>query len=198
MIRWSPGPRVSFALAWLVPAFLLGVSLASCDYAGLARPSVVSELNPPVVRLVNELPDLDAPNKALVAQLYAVGGLSHASEGPGGIMSVDVTAVPHRFMWQPAIIDMPHGGELDLHFSNYDDTVHAAYLPNDGGQELLDLPIHKGGIARIRLDEPGLYWFGCPVADHVGRGMLGLIIVRGTAPEKARLDRPPQPQPSGG
>jgi hypothetical protein len=34
---------------------------------------MLSELTPPVARLVNELPDLDAPNKATVAQLYAVG-----------------------------------------------------------------------------------------------------------------------------
>jgi PQQ system protein len=55
--------------------------------------------------------------------------------------------------------------------------------------------VHEGGVARLELDQPGLYWFGCPVADHVGRGMLGLIIVRGTVPQQARLDRPPQRQP---
>ena len=170
--------------------------LAGCDYAGLARPSVVSELTPPVVRLVNELPDLDAPNKALVAQLYAVGGLSHADEGADGVMRVMVSVPPHRMMWQPAVIDMPHGGALELRFSNYDEAFRMAYLPSDGGQQVLELPVHEGGVASIRLDQPGLYWFGCPVADHVGRGMLGLIIVRDHAPQQARLDRPPQPQPS--
>jgi PQQ system protein len=149
-----------------------------------------------VVRLVNELPDLDAPNKALVAQLYAVGGLSHAREGSDGAMHVDVAVPPHRFMWQPAIIDMPHGGTLELRFSNYDEAFHAAYLPSVGGRQMLELPVHQGGMARIRLDQPGLYWFGCPVANHAGRGMLGLVIVRGeTTPAQAKLDRPPQPRP---
>jgi hypothetical protein len=50
-----------------------GATSLGCEYAGLVRPSMLSELTPPVVRLVNELPDLDAPNKATVAQLYAVG-----------------------------------------------------------------------------------------------------------------------------
>jgi PQQ system protein len=183
----------------LRPLSLLSCTLAlsSCDYAGLARPSVLSELTPPVVRLVNELPDLDAPNKAIVAQLYAVGGLSHAEEESDGTMRVDVAAPPHRFMWQPAVIDMPHGGSLELRFSNYDEAFHMAYLPSDGGQQVLDLPVHSGGLARIRLDQPGLYWFGCPVADHVGRGMLGLIVVRGETPAAARIDRPRQVQPSG-
>jgi PQQ system protein len=71
-----------------------------------------------------------------------------------------------------------------------------AYLPSDGGRQMLELPSGEGGVAQIRLDQPGLCWFGCPVADHVGRGMLGLIIVRGEAPAAARLDRPPQSRPS--
>ena len=177
-------------------AITVGLTLTGCEYLGLARPRVLSELTPPVVRLVNELPDLDAPNKALVAQLYAVGGLSHAQVEPDGSMRVNISVPLHRMMWQPAVIEMPHGGTLELRFSNYDQAFHMAYLPSEGGQQVLDLPAGEGGVARIRLEQPGLYWFGCPVADHVGRGMLGLIIVRGKSPPEARLDRPAQPQPS--
>jgi PQQ system protein len=90
---------------------------------------------------------------------------------------------------------MPRGGPLELRFSNYDQSYHVAYLPDNGGRQVLELPSGKGGIARINLDNPGLYWFGCPVGDHVGRGMLGLIIVKGEAPAEARLDRPEQPRP---
>jgi PQQ system protein len=161
----------------LIAPLLLAFATTGCDYARLARPSVLSEVTPPVARLVNELPDLE--------------------EGPDGLMHVDIAVPPHRMMWTPAVIDMPHGGPLELRFSNYDEAFHMADLPSDGGQQILDLPVHEGGVARIRLDQPGLYWFGCPVADHVGRGMLGLIIVRGETPATARLDRPPQPQPSG-
>jgi PQQ system protein len=174
---------------------LLGLGGGGCEYAGLLRPSVLSELNPPVVRLVNELPDLDRPNEALVAQLFAVGGLSHARDDSDGVMRADIAVPLHRMMWRPALIDMPHGGPLELRFSNYDQAFHIAYLPSDGGRQVLELPSHAGGIARIRLDQPGLYWFGCPVADHAGRGMLGFIIVRGITPQEARLDRPAQAQP---
>ncbi len=133
---------------------------------------------PQVVRLVNELPDLDPPNKAIVAQLYAVGGLSHGrrrSRRANTRCSVR-PAAPDNVAARG--IDMPHGGALELRFSSYDEAFHMAYLPTDGGQQALELPVHEGGVARVRLDQPGLYWFGCPVADHVGRGMLGLIIVR--------------------
>jgi PQQ system protein len=68
-------------------------------------------------------------------------------------------------------------------------------LPSDGERQVLELPMHTAGIARIKLDQPGLYWFGCPVANHAGRGMLGLVIVKGYTPAEAKLDRPPQPLP---
>jgi PQQ system protein len=180
-----------------IPALFLALATTGCDYAGLLRPSVLSELNPPVARLVNELPDVDAPNKAMVAQVFAVGGLSYAREGADGVMRADVVVPPHRMMWQPAIIDMPHGGPLELRISNHDQAFHMAYLPSNGGRQVLELPAQQAGIARLVLDQPGFYWFGCPVADHAGRGMLGFIIVRGVTPEQARVDRPPQRQPSG-
>jgi PQQ system protein len=175
---------------------LLGLALAGCEYGGLARPSVLSQLDPPVARLINELPELDASNEATVAELYALGGLAHAEPGPDGVMRAAVEVPPHHMLWSPAVIVMPHGGPLELHFSNHDQAFHAAFLPSNGGRQVLELPAQQGGRARIELDQPGFYWFGCPVADHVGRGMLGFIIVRGETPPEARLDRPPQPQPS--
>jgi PQQ system protein len=47
----------------------------------------------------------------------------------------------------------------------------------------------------MHLSQPGLYWFGCPVSNHAGRGMLGLVIVKGETPAEARLDRPKQKLP---
>lgn len=179
----------------LILLSMLGAGIAGCEYAGLMRPSVLSQLDPPVARLVNELPELDASNKAIVAELYALGGLGHAQAGADGVMRIDVHVPPHHMLWTPAIIVMPHGGPLELHFSNHDQTTHAAFLPSNGGRQVLELPAQQGGRARIQLDQPGFYWFGCPVADHFGRGMLGFVIVRGETPLEARLDRPPQPQP---
>ena len=98
-------------------------------------------------------------------------------------------------IWKPAIIVMPRGGELELVFSNRDDALHMAFLPSNGAREIVELPPGQAGRVRLRLDGPGLYWFGCPVANHAGRGMLGLVIVRGETPPEARLDRPKQRRP---
>lgn len=66
-------------------------------------------------------------------------------------------------------------------------------------KEIIGRLFAHGGLAhakaRITLDGPGYYWFGCPVGNHVGRGMLGQILVKGDVPDEARLDRPDQPRP---
>lgn len=179
----------------VLPALALA-TLTSCEYVGLLRPSVLKQLNPRVVRMVNYLPHVDDQNEALVARLFAHGGLSHAKLGRDGVFRDVVRVPPGEYMWYPAIIVMKRGGELELDFYNQDPySYHAAFLPNEGERQALVLPIHARGKARIRLDQPGLYWFGCPVANHAPRGMLGLIIVEGEVPAEAKLDRPRQPRP---
>lgn len=171
-------------------------SLGGCEYVKLLRPSVLKQLNPDVVRLLNELPNVDRPNEDIVGRLFAHGGLSHAEEAADGKMHDHIRIPEGQMIWQPAIIVMPHPGDLEVEFFNDDGmSVHAAIMPSNGDKQYLPLPIHTKGRAKIRLDAPGYYWFGCPVANHVGRGMLGLILVRGDVPSDAKLDRPAQRRP---
>lgn len=180
------------------PAVVLTLCLlfvAGCEYARLLRPSTLKQLNPRVVRLVNELPEVDNPNEATVARLFAHGGLSHAQLGADGVFRDRIYVPQDQYIWYPAIITMAHGGELELEFSNDDVVTHAVFMPHVGGRQVLVLPVHQAGRMRVRLDEPGLYWFGCPVSNHAGRGMLGLVIVKGEVAAAAKLDRPPQDRP---
>src|SRR5215212_7765637 len=166
----------------LIALAALGTA-SSCEYVRMLRPSVLRQLNPRVVRLVNELPEVDAPNKEMVGRLFAHGGLAHAFLGSDGIYHAQIRVPAGQYIWEPAIIVMEHAGEIELDFANHDPfSYHAAFLPSNGARELLILPAHKRGSARLRLDGPGYYFYGCPVANHAGRGMLGLIIVGGDAP----------------
>jgi PQQ system protein len=173
----------------------LPVLLSSCDYARLLRPSVLKQLNPRVVHLVNELPATDQVDEALIGRLFAHGGAADAKIGSDGVMHAEVRTPLDRYLWEPAIIIMPRGGELEIDFSNDDRQVHMAFLPSNGGRQLLTIPTHERGRARIRLDAPGYYFFGCPVMNHAGRGMLGFIFVKGDAALEAKLDRPSQRRP---
>jgi PQQ system protein len=170
-------------------------TLSACDYARLLRPGVLKQLNPRVVRFVNYLPAVDDPNKAILARLPGHGGLSYARPGRDGVMRATVRAPLNEYIWYPSLIVMPRAGDLELEFHNQDAAAHGAMLHSNGELEVLWLPAHTAGRARIRLDEPGLYTFSCPVANHGGRGMLGLILVEGEVPPGAKLDRPPQRRP---
>jgi PQQ system protein len=161
----------------------------------LLRPSVLKQLNPRVVRLVDELPNVDEPNKEIVARLFPHGGLSHAKLGDDGVMRDRIRVPEGQLMWYPSIIVMERAGDLELEFQNQDEGTHMAFLPNDGERVTVTIPRHQGATARIHLGQPGLYWFGCPVANHAGRGMLGLVIVKGDVPAEAKLDRPHQERP---
>lgn len=177
------------------PVALLLLAFSACEYVKLLRPSVLKQLNPDVVRLVNTLPEVDDPNGLMVARLFAHGGLSRAEEGRDGVFRDKIWVPENEFIWKPAIIRMPRGGELELEFHNTDQNFHIAFVPSRPGRQVLELPMHTAGRVRIRLDEPGLYWFGCPVSNHAGRGMLGLILVGGDVPAEAKLDRPRQRRP---
>ena len=169
--------------------------LSGCEYARLLRPRVLKQLNPRVVRLVNELPNVDEPNKAIVARLFAHGGLSRADLGDDGVFRSRIYVPRNQYIWYPAIVTMERGGDLELEFSNDDAVTHAAFVPSDGDRQVLMLPVGQAGRVRVTLNQPGLYWFGCPISNHAGRGMLGLVIVKGEVPAEAKLDRPAQRRP---
>ncbi len=186
----------------LLPVVALTLVLAPAarcdlmDYLRLLRPKVLKELDTDTVRLVNELPNLDHQNELIVGRLFAHGGLNRAVQHKDGVWRAGIKAVKGEFLWNPAIIVMKQGGTLELEFTNPDTYAHhAAFLPSNGARVVLSLPPLEKGKARIELDGPGLYWFGCPISNHAGRGMLGLVLVGGEVPDEAKLDRPKQWRP---
>ena len=181
----------------LAAAALLCSTLAACEYLGILRPNVLAQLDPEMAVVLNELPNLDAPNEALIGRLYATGGAMRASVGSDGIMRSRIRVPKDEYLWYPAILILPRGGTLEIDITNEDHRPHAMFAPSNGSRQLLQLPARTRGVVRVTLDEPGLYWFGCPVANHAPRGMLGFVFVKGEVPPEARLARPRQPQPGG-
>lgn len=176
----------------------LSVILVGCEHARLARPQVLKQLDTDVAALVNELPEVDHQNEAIIGRLFAHGGLTRATLDADGVMRDQIRIPVNEYIWKPAIIVMPQGGVLELDVTNEDHNHHMVFMPDNGERAVLDLPAHTRGIVRVQLDAPGYYWFGCPVANHATRGMLGLVLVKGEVPPEAKLDRPPQPRPPHG
>jgi len=138
---------------------------------------------------------LDKPNNATIGRLITHGGgLGHAEEGPDGRMSAQVRIPPDETIFEPSIIVMPHGGDLDLEIFNDDENTHCALLPSNGDYVWLWLPNFTHGTATINLDGPGYYWYSSNVGNDEGKGLFGAIVVLGDTPQEARLDRPAQPR----
>jgi PQQ system protein len=142
-----------------------------------------------------ELQELHKQNGATIGRVLATGNIGHAEDRPDGRMHARVRILPDELIWDPSILIMPHGGDLELELTNDDDNTHCALLPSNGDSQFIWLVNHSRGTASLNLDGPGYYWFSSPTGNDEGRGLTGAIVVMGEAPAEARLDRPPQPRP---
>ena len=138
---------------------------------------------------------LDQQNQATLGRLLTTGGIAQAEDPPGGPMTARIRIVPDQLVWDPSILVLPHGGELDIEFVNDDQNTHCALVPSNGDSQWIWLPNYTRGTVHVTLDGPGYYWFSSNVGNDEGRGLIGAIVVMGDVPASARLDRPPQPRP---
>jgi PQQ system protein len=147
-------------------------------------------------RLMEAMLGTHEPNQKVLGQLFANGGGGKAAAGSDGGSYISVEARPEETIWRPSVILMDRPGTLEIEFSNNNPQNHLmAVVPSDGGQMVLDLPPLQSGRMKVHLSSPGMYMFGSAMANQMGRGMMGMIVVEGEVPPEARLDRPSQPRP---
>jgi len=144
--------------------------------------------------LLSEL-GLDGQNKAALGQVLGTGNIGQATEGADGRMQATIRIRPDELCFDPSILVVPHGGDIELELINDDLNTHCALLPSNGDRKFIWLVNHSRGRATLNLDGPGYYWFSSPTGNDEGRGLTGAIVVLGEVPPEARLDRPPQPRP---
>ena len=142
-----------------------------------------------------ELQGLAKQNGATIGRLLANGNIGRAEEGPDGRMRARIRIPPDELVWDPAVLVMPHGGDIELELINDDKNTHCAVLPSNGDTQFIWLVNHSKGTATLELDGPGYYWYGSTTGNDEGRGLTGAIVVLGDTPPEARLDRPDQPRP---
>jgi PQQ system protein len=138
---------------------------------------------------------LNKQNEATIGRVLNHGGVARAEEGTDGKMHATIRIPPDELAWQPSILVMPHGGDLELEIINDDYNTHCAVLPCNGDTRFIWLVNFSKGRASLNLDGPGYYWYASRTGNDEGRGLTGAIVVQGDAPEEARLDRPKQPRP---
>jgi PQQ system protein len=144
--------------------------------------------------LLREL-GLDKQNHAALGCVLGTGSIATATERADGTMEATIRIKEDELAWDPSILVMPHGGDIDLEIINDDKNTHCALLPSNGDRKFIWLVNHSKGRATLNLDGPGYYWYCSPTGNDEGRGLTGAIVVLGDVPPEARLDRPPQPRP---
>jgi PQQ system protein len=144
--------------------------------------------------LVSEI-GLDTQNKAALGRLLLSGNIGKATERADGTMEATIRINPDELVWDPQVLIMPHGGDIELTLINDDLNTHCALLPSNGDRKFIWLVNHSRGRATLNLDGPGQYWYSSPTGNDEGRGLTGAIVVLGDVPPEARLDRPAQPRP---
>lgn len=139
---------------------------------------------------------LDKQNSAVIGRLLTQGGgIAHAEEDSDGRMHARIRIPEDELIWDPSILVIPHGGDIEIEFINDDANTHCALVPSNGDSQWLWLPNYTHGSVNINLDGPGYYWFSSNVGNDEGRGLIGVIAVLGNVPPEAQLDRPAQPRP---
>lgn len=138
---------------------------------------------------------LNDQNKAAIGRMLGTGNIGRATEKADGSLQATIRIQPDEIGWDPAILVLPHGGDLELELINDDLNTHCALLPSNGDRKFIWLVNHSKGRATLNLDGPGCYWYSSPTGNDEGRGLTGAIVVLGDVPPEARLDRPDQPRP---
>lgn len=141
------------------------------------------------------LAGLDKQNRAALGRVLGRGNVGSAEEGPDGKMHGRIRIPVDELSWDPAVLVLPHGGDVEIEIVNDDYNTHCAVLPSNGDSKFIWLTCLSKGTATLNLDGPGYYWYGSPTGNDEGRGLSGVICVLGDVPPDARLDRPEQPRP---
>ena len=80
---------------------------------------------------------LDTQNKATIGRVLGTGKIEQAKEGPDGRMSATIRILPDQLVFEPSVLVLPHGGDLDLELINDDQNTHCALLPSNGDSQFV-------------------------------------------------------------
>src|SRR5918999_6397410 len=92
---------------------------------------------------------LDGQNKAALGRLLVTGNIGQATEREDGRMQAMIRINPDELCWDPSVLVMPHGGDIELELINDDLNTHCALLPSNGDRKFIWLVNHSRGRATL-------------------------------------------------
>src|SRR5690349_24495660 len=88
---------------------------------------------------------LATQNRAALGQVLGTGRIGQATERADGKMEATIRIRPDEIAWDPSILVMPHGGDIELTLINDDLNTHCALLPSNGDRKFIWLVNHSRG-----------------------------------------------------
>src|SRR5690625_1350673 len=80
---------------------------------------------------------LDGQNRTALGRLLGTHGIGYAEKVSDGKMRATVRIPVDELCWEPGILILPHGGELELTLINHDKNTHCAVLPSNGDDQFI-------------------------------------------------------------
>lgn len=96
--------------------------------------------------------------------------------------TVTLNAVP-TLQWSNTAIPVEVGETIRLVVNNMDpSSFHGLHIRTPDGLVMFPLPQGDQWVTTLSFDQPGEYYFYCPVSNHQNRGMYGRFVVSGGVP----------------
>ena len=124
--------------------------------------------------VLDQLAALGKQNGATIGRILANGNLGMAEEGPDGKMHATIRINEDELVYDPTVLVLPHGGELEIEFFNDDKNTHCAVLPSNGDTKFL---VAGQPFPRNRQHHPGRPGLLLVRVDHWQR--------RGAGPDRS-------------
>ena len=97
---------------------------------------------------------LSGQNKASLGAVLGTGNIAQATEKGDGRMEATIRIRPDEIRWDPSILVLPHGGDIELELINDDLNTHCALLPSNGDRKFIWLVNHSRGGRRSTWTAP--------------------------------------------
>ena len=111
-------------------------------------------MSPPVDSSIEQ--ELDKQNGVTLGRVLGRGSVGQAEEGSGGKMRATVRIPPDELVFEPRVLVLPHGGDLELEIVNDDNNSHCAILPSNGDSKFIWLVNFSTRNGESQPRRPGL------------------------------------------
>ena len=110
------------------------------------------------------------------------GSGSNTSKSSGVAAQQTVSISEKEFSLDPSTVNIGRSGAVTFKVTNNGQITHALEIEGKGMEdETESIEPGESATLTVQLDQPGSYEMYCPIDDHEGKGMKGVVRVGGSS-----------------